>query len=438
MALLSPCIAGIMERSEGMKYAIIGFGTAGYHAVEAIRSYDKTGEIDVYCDTGLPPYNPMLTTYYVSEKLARDGLFPFGSLDELGARLGFRYRREAVKHMNAKARSVETERGAERYDRILIATGATAFAPAVKGLAPEDAFLMRTVADAERLKARLARGDVRSAVVVGASMAGIKVVEALSKYDVKICLADLAPHIFPLAAYPETASIIEERVAKRGVGLRFGVSIDHMEIRGGRRTAVMTDGAELDADIVALCIGTRAATSVAEGEVEIGRGIAVNRRMETSAPGIYAAGDCCEGINLESGQPQIIGLWANANHQGRVAGTNMAGHDAEFEGNILHNITHFMDMDFIGFGDNRIRGEVLETGPRENGLYLRMVLKDGVIAGANILDNHQISGIIKNDMLRLFSGDKSPIPDYQRATLIRAGIPEAFLERMEALTHGYA
>ena len=59
--------------------------------------------------------------------------------------------------------------------------------------------------------------------------------------------------------------------------------------------------------------------------MEIGRGIVVDDHMRTSVPGIYAAGDCCEGNNLERGPEQIIGLWANANHQGETAGINMAG-----------------------------------------------------------------------------------------------------------------
>ena len=140
----------------------------------------------------------------------------------------------------------------------------------------------------------------------------------------------------------------------------FGVTIDHMEQENGEKTAVLTDGSRIPADIVGLCIGTRAITETVQGEVEIGRGIVVDDHMRTSVPGIYAAGDCCEGNNLESGQNQIIGLWANANHQGETAGINMAGGDMAYKGNILHNITHFMNMDFIGFGDNRMQGEVLE------------------------------------------------------------------------------
>ena len=308
-----------------MRYAIIGFGTAGYHAAQAIRERDKAGGIMVYSDTGLAPYNPMLTTYYIFGKLPRSGLFPFGPLEGIADRLGLAFRHERVVKVRARDLTVETEGGAERYDRILIATGATAFAPPVKGLARSDAFLMRTVDDAQRLKDRLDRGDVKSAVVVGASMAGIKVVEVLEKYGVQVCLADLAPHIFPLAAYPEVSAAIERRVARRGIDLRFGATIDHMEVREGKNMAVMTDGAQVPADLVSLCIGTRAATQVVQGEVEVDRGILIDERMETSVPGVYAAGDCAQGANLESGERQIIGLWANANRQGAAAGANMAG-----------------------------------------------------------------------------------------------------------------
>lgn len=420
-----------------MRYAIIGFGTAGYHAAQAIRERDKAGEIVVYGDTGLAPYNPMLTTYYIFGKLPRSGLFPFGPLEGIADRLGLAFRHERVVKVRARDLTVETEGGAERFDKILIATGATAFAPPVKRLAEEDSFLMRTVDDAQRLKDRLDRGDVKSAVVVGASMAGIKVVEVLEKYGVQVCLADLAPHIFPLAAYPEVSAAIERRVARRGIHLRFGATIDHMEVREGKNVAVMTDGAQVPADLVSLCIGTRAATQVVQGEVEIDRGILIDERMETSAPGVYAAGDCAQGANLESGERQIIGLWANANRQGAAAGANMAGGAARFEGNILHNITHFMDMDFIGFGDNRIQGELLEQGcPDGDGLYVRAVVAGGKVAGANILDSCRISGILKNYMLRLFTGEGGGVPDYQRAMLLQAGLRPEFIDRMEAMTCG--
>jgi len=419
-----------------MRYAIVGFGTAGYHAVKAIREYDETGTIDVYGNTGKAPYNPMLTTYYASGKLKYEGMFPFGDLLSIQKDLHFSYKNQQVKKVHAKTKGVETAEGVCYYDRILISTGARAFAPPIKGILPEDSLVMRTVEDAERLKARLAQGTVRNAIVIGASMTGIKVAEVLLKHGVETYLMDLAEHIFPLATYPEVAKAIEKRVESQGLHLRFGTTIDHGKEENGRQIAVLTDGSKVPADLVVLCIGTRAAVETVQGEVLVNRGIVVNERMETSAEGIYAAGDCCEGNNLESGQPQVIGLWANANRQGTTAGRNMAGQQASFEGNILHNITHFMNMDFIGFGDNRIRGERLEYGNPENGLYIRLEIQDGVIKGANIMDSCEISGIVKNYMLRLFAGEKGPVPDYQRGMLVKAGLPDDFIDAIEGKING--
>ena len=114
----------------------------------------------------------------------------------------------------------------------------------------------------------------------------------------------------------------------------------------------------------------------------------------------------------------------------------MAGQDETYKGNILHNITHFMNMDFIGFGDNRLEGEVLEYGSLEGDLYVRLVLDGKKIVGANILDNYRISGIIKNYMLRLFAGEEFTLPDYQRAMLEKAGLSETFIDEIEEKMHG--
>lgn len=68
-------------------YAIVGFGCAGFHAARAIRQLDPSGRIAVFSDTGQPPFNPMLTTYYASEKLELDGVFPFGGMEEIQRKL---------------------------------------------------------------------------------------------------------------------------------------------------------------------------------------------------------------------------------------------------------------------------------------------------------------------------------------------------------------
>ena len=239
-----------------MTYGIVGFGTAGYHAVKAIRNFDKDGQIDVYCNTGLAPYNPMLTTYYASDRLSYEGMFPFGPLEPMQKELKFNYITDVVTKVHAKEHMIDTENGSKRYDKILIASGAHAFGPPVKGAEKEDVFFMRTIYDAESLKQRMEQKNVKSAVVVGASMVGIKIVELLNRAGVRTCLADLAEYIFPLAAYRDVGEEIQNRIEKMGIDLKFKATVDHVEIRDGEKVACMTDGSVVPADIIVLCIGT--------------------------------------------------------------------------------------------------------------------------------------------------------------------------------------
>ena len=424
------------------RFAIIGFGCAGYHGLRAIREAGCPARVDVYSETALPPYNPMLTTYYTAGRLPYEGLFPFGTLPEIAREYeadlltGTR-----VAKVDAKARAVTTTQGTRReYDKILVATGATAFVPGsfarLRG-----AFCMRTVEDAVALHDALEKREYKNAVIVGASMVGIKVAELLHKRGCQVTLADMAPHIFALAAYPEVSEMIEARLGEMGIAMAFGQAIagaeGHLDSDGRVRgyTVRLADGSTLETELLVLNIGTRAATGMLDpAQVAIDRGILVDERMETSAPGVYAAGDCSQGRNLQSGERQIIGLWANAGTQGRVAGRNMAGRSDETDGNILHNITHFLDMDFIGLGDNRLSGEVHTYQSPDKGFYLQAVVRDGKAVGFNILDNYGVSGILKAHLMRLLRGQPCTFTPEQRGQLLRYGLEEGFIEKLEART----
>lgn len=416
-----------------MKYAIVGFGCAGYHAAQSIRTRDPQGEIHVFEATLEPPANPMLTTYYTSGKLRYEGAFPFGTLEEITARLSLNmHGGVTVERVLAEEKALLFSDGSrQEFDRILVSTGARAFLPRLKGMPSEKVFLMRTMEDARKLKERLERGDVRKAVVVGASMVGIKVVELLNKRGVDTTLADFAGYLFPLAAFEDVGREIERRVAQRGVRFKWHAAIEEITAAG----ACFGDGTELEADIVCLCIGTRANvelaanTEVVEGQgIRIQKGIVVNPRMETNIPGIYAAGDCCEGTNLQSGETMIIGLWANAGCQGETAGINMAGGQAEYPGNIVHNITHFMDMDFIGLGDNRLTGQTHTFGKLSGGLYIKAVVDGGRLRCVNILGSSEVSGILKSWLMKQLSAPGARLSEVQRAVLRRNGLTDEFID----------
>ena len=155
-------------------------------------------------------------------------------------------------------------------------------------------------------------------------------------------LVDMAPGIFPIAAVPCIASEIEDRLREKGVRLAFSKALERIEEAGGKRRLVFADGERIPCDLVMMCIGTRANTEIADDKLKINRGSVVDERMQTNMPGIYCAGDCSEGTNLQTKETQIIGIWDNAAKQGRTAGANMAGIRTVYQGNMPHNITHFM------------------------------------------------------------------------------------------------
>ncbi len=416
------------------RYAIVGFGCAGYQALSALRESACDAEIHVFSDLDQPPANPMLTTYYAAGRLPYEALFPFGTLDDI------RRRCAPILHTGVSVTALDPE---ERtltcggtafgpFDGILLATGAEPVVPPLGVTVGGRVLCMRTVADAQALRARLEQGDVRSVTVIGGSMVGIKIVELCQEAGLSCTLADMADRIFPLSAFSDVSEEIQRRLTEKGVALRFGAAVTGAEETTEQVTTSFAQGEPVTSDLLVLCIGTRAKTALArEAGLEVNRGIVVNDSMETSAPGIYAAGDCCEGRNLMTGGHQIIGLWANAAYQGQTAGHCMAGDPAVFSGNILHNITHFMGMDFISFGDVNAQGEVHTIGKPTDDRYVEAVVSGGELRCVNLLDSYHISGVVKNYMMNRFSGNHAPLPTALRGLLAREGFTDEFLSLFE-------
>ncbi len=381
------------------RVVIIGSGAAAYECVAAMREEHYEGEIHVFSDTNRAPYNPMLTTYYACGKLPYEGMFPFGSHEEDGEvfwkKLDVEFHgQDPVITLDTQKKTITSKNGLNlTFDQCLIASGATPIVPPVGGHDSKRVYTVRTVEDAIALHEAQEKKPKR-VVVIGASMVGVKVVELFKKVGAEVCLADLAPRIFPLAAHEECSTVIEGKIEEQGVKLRFGEAFSGLEETEDGIKVFFGENQEPEiGDLVVLCIGVRANLSfVNREEIEMDRGLLIDNRMETSVKGIYAAGDVAQGMDVLGNKKVIIGLWASARTQGRTAGLNMAGKDATYEGNILHNITHFMDMDFVGLG--QVTGYThMDVEKTKEGLS--MLFWDGdKLIGANFLDRYLDSGVL--------------------------------------------
>jgi len=241
---------------------------------------------------------------------------------DLGAR--------TLKVRDLESRSERTE----GFDQLLYATGAEAVTPPVPGAEACDP--VRTVDAAERFRARLGRGDGRSAVVIGAGYVGLEMAEALVTRGLEVALVDRNDQVMATLD-PDMAAHVQD--AAEGVGVQVMLSTAVEEIRHGghgRPRSVLTSAGELAADHVVLSTGVRPATALAEAAgLEIGETGALrvdDHQRCAGADGVFAAGDCVESWHRVLERPVNVQLGTHANKQGRVAGTNATGGDVAFPG----------------------------------------------------------------------------------------------------------
>lgn len=415
------------------KIAIIGFGGAGYNAAREIRRRDPEAVIDVYSDTDTGPYNPMLTTYYVKGAIPYDALFPFGSLENIQAELKLNvYNKKPVTGLIPGEKTLKFSDGGEAaYDRILISTGASAVMPPIPGLDLPGVFKMRTAADAVALKGMLEAGRIKSCLVIGASWVGIKVVEDMVAYHVPCTLVDGAKWMFYVAAFEETAKRAQQDLEAKGVPVYCGQMLDHIEQeKQGRLTAVMQNGRRFTADAVAVCIGVRMNVGfLKDSGINMNRGVVVDRTMRTNYEGIYAAGDCCEAVDIQSGTHRNIGVWYNANKQGQVAGTNMAGQHMEFDANVLVNLAHYLDYDFISIGDvSSCTPEDQVYEYEDCQYYIRAVKSDQGIKCINMIGSADSNGVVKSAFIKAIENKRAGLDMKTICFLQAKGFPNSFID----------
>lgn len=416
------------------KFAIVGFGAAGYKAAREARRLDPEAQIDVYSDTDTAPYNPMLTTYYVKGAIPYDALFPFGSIEKIIEELNINFCSDTpVTGVIPEEKTLRFADGSSKqYDKILFSTGASAVMPPLQGIDLPGVFKMRTAQDAVALRRRLEAGTIKSALVIGSSWVGIKVLEDMIHYGVDCTLVDGAKWVFFVATFEETAKRIQRDLEEKGIRVECGQMLSHIEKEeNGQLTAVMQNGQHFTADTIAVCIGVRMNVGfLRESGLTIGRGLQVDKHMQTNYEGIYAAGDCCEALDIQSQQHKNIGVWLNANSQGKVAGNNMAGGNMEFDANVLVNLARYLNYDFVSIGDVSTCTPEDEVYEFDNERYYIRGIRDenGAIKCLNIIHSADSNGVIKNIFIKYFENKNAGLDPKSASYLREAGYPDSFIQ----------
>jgi NADPH-dependent 2,4-dienoyl-CoA reductase/sulfur reductase-like enzyme/nitrite reductase/ring-hydroxylating ferredoxin subunit len=308
------------------RIVVVGGGAAGFAAVEMLRRELYQGEIVMLSGDDAPPVDrPNLSKDYLAGNAPEDWvpLRPDSFYSENGIELRLKAN---VAGVDARSREVALASGSKlRYDRLLLATGAEPIRLSIPGADQPQVCLLRSLADCQAI-IELAK-TARRAVVLGASFIGLEVAAALRARGIEVHV--VAPEKRPMERIlgPQLGDFVRALHEDHGVVFHLedtAESIDgkRVELKGGR---------VLEADLVVVGVGVRPRIELAErAGLIVDRGVVVDAYLETSAPGIFAAGDIARWPDPHSGDAIRVEHWVVAERQGQVAALNMFGRREKF------------------------------------------------------------------------------------------------------------
>jgi NADPH-dependent 2,4-dienoyl-CoA reductase/sulfur reductase-like enzyme/nitrite reductase/ring-hydroxylating ferredoxin subunit len=306
---------------------IVGGGAAGLAAADMLRREGYEGVLTVISADDSPPYDrPNLSKDFLAGT-AQDDWIPLRSPDYYAERRIDLVLNARVSSLDAHAKRVQLENGKSHgFGALLLATGADPVRLDIPGAADSQIHYLRTFADSRAIIA--AAAAAKRVVVIGASFIGLEVAASLRarKIDVHV----VAPESEPLERVmgPEVGRFIRHLHESRGVAFHLGKTVG----RVAGRQAILSDGTTVDADFLVLGVGVRPSLALAErAGLAVDRGVTVNEYLETSVPGVFAAGDIARWPDPHSGDRIRVEHWVVAERQGQVAARNILGHRERFD-----------------------------------------------------------------------------------------------------------
>jgi len=309
------------------RIVIVGGGAAGFAAAEMLRRQEFRGEVVMLSDDAAPPVDrPNLSKDYLAGSAPEDWLPLRPDNFYVEANIDLRLASK-VGSIDTQARRVVLEGGATvAYDRLLLATGAEPVRLPIPGADQPHVHALRTLADCRAIIDN-ARG-ARRAIVIGASFIGLEAAAALRARDIEVHV--VAPEQRPMERIlgPEMGDFVRKLHEEHGVIFHLGNTV--VAIDGNNAT--LKSGGSLKADFVVVGVGVRPRLALAEqAGLKLDRGVIVDAHLETSVPGIYAAGDIARWPDPHSGESIRVEHWVVAESQGQAAARNMLGQREAFD-----------------------------------------------------------------------------------------------------------
>lgn len=369
-----------------MRIVVVGGGLAAATAVKSLRSSGHDGPIDLVAAEPHRPYErPPLSKGYLLGTEGTDKVYALAD--------GWESEHDVTLHIGVPAKRigdgvVELADGTELpFDRVLLATGAEPRRLEVPGAGADGVHVLRTIDDADALRAELSGGG-RHVVLVGSGWIGLELAAAARTFGNDVTV--VSPDAVPLSAAlgDEMGAVFQRLHEEHGVAFRLGERVTGIVTGSdGAVAGVRTDEEAIDADLVIVGIGAVLDPSLAQtAGVAFDDGILVDERMETSVPGIFAAGDIARAIHPALGERIRTEHWATAISTAKAAAASILGQSAVHD-DIPYFFTDQYDlgMEFSGYAPLMPGADVVVRGDADAREFVAFWVADGrVVAGMNV------------------------------------------------------
>lgn len=371
-----------------MRYIVVGASAAGISGAKTLRELDKDAEI-ILVSKDENVYSRCILHHYIS------GHRDIEALDFTDRDFFEKYNIEwkkglEVKSIDDREHVIGLSNGESlKYDKILLATGASAFIPPVQNLREaKNVVGLRNLEDAIKIKEEAEK--VKNVVVLGAGLVGIDAIAGLAFKDLNVTLVEMGDRVLPIQLDKYASSKYEKRFEDAGVKLKLGVRAEKVLIDENKnpKALLINTGEEIPCELIIVATGVRSNVAfLKDSSIETDRfGLIINEKGETNARDVYGAGD------ITGRNP----IWPTAVKEGIIAANNMVGNEIfmeDFFGS--KNTMNFLGLTTMSLGvvnipDDSYTEEIDISG--EN--YKKIIHKDGKIYGAIIQGDLSYAGVL--------------------------------------------
>jgi nitrite reductase (NADH) large subunit len=361
-----------------MRVVIIGNGMAGTLAAKTLRELNAGAEVEVFAEEKYPYYPRPNLIEFLAGNMPLERIFAFPGDWAISQRINV-HLQTFITRIFPATQEVEVSDGRkEKYDALLLATGAQAFIPPIRGADKAGVFALRTLDDAFHILDYLEKH--RRVAVIGGGLLGLETARAIRARGSEVEVVEFFDRLLPRQLDPQGAFLLKTQLENMGIRIRLGAATDEILGQGSVSGLRFKDGRETAAEMAIVAAGVRPNLGIVkDAGLQTDKGLVVDDHLRTSQAMIYGAGD-----NVQH-RGKLYGIIPASFDQARIAAANMLGQDKTYEGTVVSNTLKVVGLYVTSVGVVNPEGGdyvVVRREKPEEGIYKKLVIQNGILVGS--------------------------------------------------------